>query len=245
MERLIVKHLKAYYQNKKSKTQVLDDVSFSLEDGKIIVILGPSGCGKTTLLKCIAGFVEYEGDITLSGIDNSRLSVKNKNLAYVSQSFTTYSYLNVYNNLALPLKASKIDADEIDKRINQIAKELDIDYLLTRKPKYLSFGQCQKVSIARAIIKNPDLFLFDEPFSNLDATNRIELRKIVKDIKEKYNKAMVFVTHDINDALYLADTIVILDQGKIVQQGTIDDILKNPINDFVKSFISNAGKENE
>ena len=238
MDRLKISNLNAYYTNKKQKTKVLDDVSFSLKQGELLVILGPSGCGKTSLLKCICGTLPYDsGVIEISSIDASRLSIKNRNIAYVSQSFFTYGFMSVYNNIALPLKALKVPLEEIEKRVLDVSKKLEIDHLLSRKPKQLSLGQQQRVAIAKALIKNPDIYLFDEPLSNLDPLVKIELKKIIKQIKEEYNASMIFVTHDVNDALYLADKVIIMDNGKIVAGGDIKEIIKDPKNEFVKDFL--------
>lgn len=238
MDRLKISNLNAYYTNKKQKTKVLDDVSFSLKQGELLVILGPSGCGKTSLLKCICGTFPYDsGVIEISSIDASRLSIKNRNIAYVSQSFFTYGFMSVYNNIALPLKALKVPLEEIEKRVLDVSKKLEIDHLLSRKPKQLSLGQQQRVAIAKALIKNPDIYLFDEPLSNLDPLVKIELKKLIKQIKEEYNASMIFVTHDVNDALYLADKVIIMDNGKIIAMGDIKEIIKNSKNEFVKDFL--------
>lgn len=214
MKRLIIEDLYVSYKDKKQKIEVLKGISMELDFNEIVVILGPSGCGKTTLLKSICGTIDLDnGEMVFSGINANSLSTQERNLAYVSQSFFTYDYLSVYNNIALPLKAQRVPIEEIDRRVNSISKKLGIDFLLSRKPKALSGGQRQKVALARALIKNPDIFLFDEPFSNLDPIVRVELRKEIKRIKEEYNASMIFVTHDINDALDLADRILIMENG--------------------------------
>lgn len=239
MKKLEIKNLNFSYKEKKSSIKVIDDISFNLDDGELLVILGASGCGKTTLLKTITGVIEYDsGSMIIGGIDACKLSIQNRNLAYVSQSFFTYGFMNVYNNIALPLKAMKVPLEEIERRVLQVSKKLEIEYLLSRKPKSLSGGQQQKVALARALVKNPDIYLFDEPFSNLDPLIRIELRKELKKIKEEYNASMIFVTHDINDALYLADRIIIMEQGKIIQEGNVNDILNNPTNSLVYELIN-------
>lgn len=238
MKRLEIENITVSYKDKKSKTTVLEDFSFSVSDGELVVILGASGCGKTTLLKAITGVLPIEsGKMTISGMDAERLSIKNRNISYVSQSFFTYGFMTIYNNIALPLKAQRISIDEIDKRVKDISKKLGIEYLLSRKPKVLSGGQQQRVAIARALIKNPDLYLFDEPFSNLDPTIRIELRKEVKKIKEEYNASMIFVTHDINDAIYLADRVVVMKDGRIVAEGSVKDLMEYPEGSYVHDFI--------
>ena len=214
MKRLVVNDLHVSYRDKKEKIEVLKGISLELNFNEVVVILGPSGCGKTTLLKAICGTVDPDGgELVFSGINGNNLTTQERNLAYVSQSFFTYDYLTVYNNIALPLKAQKIPIEEIERRVNSISKKLGIDFLLSRKPKALSGGQRQKVALARALIKNPDIFLFDEPFSNLDPLVRVELRKEIKRLKDEYNASMIFVTHDINDALDIADRILIMEDG--------------------------------
>lgn len=246
MYKLKIEKLNAYYTNKKTKTKVLDDFSLNLKQGELLVILGPSGCGKTTLLKCITGTLDYdEGYIEINGIDAQRLSIKDRNLAYVSQSFFTYGFMSVYNNIALPLKAQKVPIEEIEQRVLEISKKLEIDYLLSRRPKQLSGGQQQKVALARALIKNPDIYLFDEPLSNLDPLVKVELKKTIKKIKEEYNATMIFVTHDINDAIYLADRVIIMNNGKIVEEGNINEMIKNPSNEFIKKFLLLKEEEND
>ena len=153
--------------------------------------------------------------------------------------------MSVYNNIALPLKAQKVPIEEIEQRVLEISKKLEIDYLLSRRPKQLSGGQQQKVALARALIKNPDIYLFDEPLSNLDPLVKVELKKTIKKIKEEYNATMIFVTHDINDAIYLADRVIIMNDGKIVGEGNINEMIKNPSNEFIKKFLLLKEEEND
>ena len=221
MKRLVIENLYTSYKMKKEVVMVLNGISLELGQNEIIVILGPSGCGKTTLLKNICGTLDYQsGSIVINGINADRLNPQERNLAYVSQSFFTYDYMTVYNNIALPLKAQKVPIEEIERRVNSISKKLGIDFLLSRKPKVLSGGQRQKVALARALIKNPDIYLFDEPFSNLDPLVRVELRKEIKRIKLEYNASMIFVTHDINDAIDLGDRILIMENGVFIKELT-------------------------
>lgn len=241
MKKLVIENLNVSYKSKKQKVTVLKDFSMSLNTGEFVIILGPSGCGKTTLLKAITGSIDIDsGNIELGGIDAQRLSISSRNLAYVSQSFFTYGFMSVYNNIALPLKAAKVPLEEIERRVNEVASLLKIDYLLSRKPKQLSGGQQQKVAIARALIKKPDIYLFDEPFSNLDIAVRAELKHYLKLIKKQYNATMIFVTHDISDALDLADRIIVLGNNTIIQEGTPKEIIKNPKNDYVRELIDSS-----
>ena len=181
----------------------------------------------------ICGVVDIDsGSIMLSGLDALKVPVKNRNISYVSQSFFTYDFMTVYNNIALPLKAAKVPIDEIDRRVHSVSKKLGIEFLLSRKPKVLSGGQRQRVALARALIKSPDLYLFDEPFSNLDPLVRNDLKEEVKRIKKEFNTAMIFVTHDINDAISLADRVLIMENGRFVKEETVENLKKN-----VKSYI--------
>lgn len=246
MNRLVIENLNVSYHSKKEIVSVLKDFSLRLAQGELLVILGPSGCGKTTLLKTIAGIIPYDsGSMNISGIDAEKLTVKNRNLAYVSQNYVTYSFLSVYNNIALPLKAQKIPLDEIERRVSAISKKLGIDYLLSRKPKVLSGGQQQRVALAKALIKNPDIYLFDEPFSNLDPKMRVELRKLLKQIKEEYNASMIFVTHDVNDALYLADRVLIMEEGEVYHELTPRELANNAKYRFVFDYLVNEGECND
>ena len=233
MKRLVITDLHASYRKKKEVNEVIKGISLELNDNEIIVILGPSGCGKTTLLKAIAGVVDIDsGSIVISGLESDKISTKNRNISYVSQSFFTYDFMSVYNNIALPLKAQKIPIEEIDKRVNEVAKVLGIDYLLSRKPKILSGVQRQRVALARALVKRPDLYLFDEPFSNLDPLVRNELREEIKRIKKEFNTAMIFVTHDVNDAVSLADRVLIMENGVFVKEETVENLKRN-----IKSYV--------
>ncbi len=233
MKRLVINDLHASYRKKKEVNEVIKGISLELNDNEIIVILGPSGCGKTTLLKAIAGVIDIDsGSIVISGLESDKISTKNRNISYVSQSFFTYDFMSVYNNIALPLKAQKIPIEEIDKRVNEVAKVLGIDYLLSRKPKILSGGQRQRVALARALVKRPDLYLFDEPFSNLDPLVRNDLREEIKRIKKEFNTAMIFVTHDVNDAVSLADRVLIMENGIFVKEETVENLKRN-----IKSYV--------
>lgn len=233
MKRLVINDLYVSYKKKKEKNEVIKGLSLEVDDDEIVVVLGPSGCGKTTLLKAICGTVDIDkGSIKLSGLDATNIPVKNRNISYVSQNFYTYDFMSVYNNIALPLKALKIPIEEIDRRVYDVSKKLGIDFLLSRNPKVLSGGQRQRVSLARALVKYPDLYLFDEPFSNLDPLVRNQLKDEIKRIKKEFNVAMIFVTHDINDAISLADRVLIMDDGKFVKEETIESLKKN-INNYI------------
>lgn len=237
MHKLEIEHVFVHYMDKKKIIPALYDIHFSLEEGEFLTIIGPSGCGKTTLLKTIAGIVDYQkGNIFFNGLNANTISIKNRNLSYVFQNANLYPFLTIYHNIAMPLKVQKIPLDEIERRVKEVSNELDIIHLLSRKPKQISGGQQQKVAIAKALIKKPDLYLFDEPFSNLDPFVRIELRKELKRIQQVYHATMIFVTHDLNEALYLGDKIIVMDQGKIVQEGTNKEVVEHPNCSFVYDF---------
>ena len=221
---LVANDLYVDYVVKKESISALKGVSFHVKRGELLVILGPSGCGKTTLLKTIAGLLPIrKGSMELDGIDATTLAVKDRNLAYVSQSFTTYRFYTVYRNIATPLKAARVPLDEIDRRVHEAARKLDIEYLLSRKPSELSGGQQQKVAIAKALVKHPSIYLFDEPFSNFKT--KTALREEIKRIHHDDDATMVFVTHDLNDALALADRVLVMEEGKIVKEGEAREIV--------------------
>ena len=231
MKRIAVEGLSLSYPDtrkghKNERIDVLDDVSFDVEDGRCVALIGPSGSGKTSILKAILGLVPFRGTIEISGIDSARLSLRNRNIAYVSQSFPTIAFWSVYQNIALPLKTQRIPRKEIDERVEAIAKELGIDHLLSRKPSRISAGQQQRVALARAFIRPCDAYLLDEPFASLDQTLRFEMRQLLKGLLEKRHATILLVTHDINDALSLADEILEVDEGKIAWKGSHEEYIE-------------------
>ena len=200
---------------------VISKFNLEVEKGKFIVLLGPSGCGKSTLLRMIAGLEKIDnGKILLeNNILNDLLPSKRK-IAMVFQSYALYPHMNVFENISFGLKSEKISKDEIKHKVIEAAKILKIEDLLDRRPKELSGGQRQRVAIGRAITRNPKLFLFDEPLSNLDAALRSEMRVEISKLHKKLKSNIVYVTHDQIEAMTLADKIVIMNKGKIEQSGT-------------------------
>ncbi|MBL1242277.1 MAG: ABC transporter ATP-binding protein [OCS116 cluster bacterium] len=217
---------------------VLEDLDLKVSDGEFLVLLGPSGCGKTTLLNMLAGLVEVTaGEITIGGKDVTDLDPKDRGLAMVFQSYALYPTKTVEGNLKFGLAAQKLPKDEVTKRVNWAADLLQIQPLMKRKPAELSGGQRQRVAIGRALVKNVEVFLFDEPLSNLDAKLRTEMRLEIKKLHNELKKTIVYVTHDQVEAMTMATSIAIMDQGVIQQFGSPDDVYDNPENLFVAKFI--------
>ena len=217
---------------------VLNEFSLSAKKGEFIVILGPSGCGKSTLLRIICGLEKPgSGQIKIKGNDISLLDPKDRNIAMVFQNYALYPHKTVYQNLSLGLKLQKVDKFEIEKKVLNVSRKLKIDNLLSRKPGSLSGGEMQRVAVGRALIKNPVLFLFDEPFSNLDANLRISLRDELRTLHNELKTTMIYVTHDQTEAMSLGDKVVIIKDGVIQQIGKPEQIFHEPENVFVAEFI--------
>lgn len=219
-------------------TTVIDNISFAVSEGEFCILLGPSGCGKTTILRLIAGLEHQDrGDIYIGGQEVSTFTPKERNIAMVFQSYALYPHLNVYENMSFSLRMKKIPKHERDAVVKKTAELLGIADLLNRKPKELSGGQRQRVAIGRAIVRNPSLFLFDEPLSNLDAKLRTAMRVELKKLHQKLGSTIVYVTHDQTEAMTLGEKIILLNHGVIQQVGTPDDLYERPANVFVAGFI--------
>lgn len=233
-----VNNLSVYYKYNKDYLVALDNISLDVKDGEFLVVIGPSGGGKTSLLKALLDQLDYiSGEILIDGIPLLEIPLKERQFAYISQSYSLYSKMTVYENIAFPLRMMKTSPTEIDQRVLEIAKKLNIEVLLTRKPKALSGRQQQLVAIARALIKNPRLILFDEPFSNLDPSIRAKLRRIVKKIHQEERPTFIYATHDQTEAMSLADRIVIISDGEIEYIGDPMELKKYAKSDFAKEFI--------
>jgi multiple sugar transport system ATP-binding protein len=217
---------------------VLENLDLTVDEGEFLVLLGPSGCGKTTLLNLLAGLLEVTaGQITIDGNDVTDLDPKDRGLAMVFQSYALYPTKTVRGNLKFGLVAQRLPREEVESRIDWVAKLLRIEPLLDRKPSQLSGGQRQRVAIGRALIKKVGLFLFDEPLSNLDAKLRTEMRLEIKKLHNELNQTVVYVTHDQIEAMTMATRIAIMDRGVIQQIGSPDDVYDTPANLFVARFI--------
>ena len=234
MSEIIIKNLNKSYGNNK----VINSFDIEIQDGEFIVLVGPSGCGKSTLLRMISGLETVdEGEIFLDKKLINNLIPSKRGIAMVFQSYALYPHMNVYENMSFGLKMEKLSKNEIDQKVNEAANTLQIKDLLERKPKELSGGQRQRVAIGRAITRNPKLFLFDEPLSNLDAALRSEMRVEISKLHDKLKSNIIYVTHDQVEAMTLADRIVILNNGNIEQFGTPNEIYSDPNNIFVAEFI--------
>ena len=222
------------------KNNVISKFNLKVEKGKFIVLLGPSGCGKSTLLRMIAGLEKIDnGKILLENNLLNDLLPSKRQIAMVFQSYALYPHMNVFQNISFGLKSEKISNNQIKDKVVEAAKILKIEDLLDRRPKELSGGQRQRVAIGRAITRNPKLFLFDEPLSNLDAALRSEMRVEISKLHKKLKSNIVYVTHDQVEAMTLADKIVIMNKGNIEQFDTPEDIYTEPKNIFVAEFIGN------
>jgi multiple sugar transport system ATP-binding protein len=216
----------------------VDDVSMDIRDREVVTVVGPSGCGKSTLLRIIAGLDQASsGEIFIDGQPVNDVPTRLRNIAMVFQSYALYPHMTCYENMALNLRMKKLSAVEIARRVRETAKTLEVEDLLEKRPKELSGGQRQRIDVARALIREPRAFLFDEPLSNLDALLRERVRHELKELFHKVRATVVYVTHDQVEALTLADRVVVLDRGRIQQIGTPDELYGFPSNRFVASFI--------
>ena len=225
MSNIEFKNVSILYQQKKEIITAVDEISFSFHHQKINVLIGYSGCGKTSILNAISGKVIFDGEIFINDKNIEEIAVQKRNLAYVNQDFVLYPHMTVYDNIAYPLKIMKLPREEIDIRVREICDLIDISFLMTRKPKYLSIGQQQRVAIARAFVKRPDIILMDEPLSNLDKEVSEEVRLLIKELVTEYKTTCIYVSHNITDAVALADSIFVMDKGKIIGEFTPDEFL--------------------
>ena len=220
------------------KTEVVHDVNLEVEDGELVVFVGPSGCGKSTLLRMIAGLEKASaGEIWIGDRRIDPLPPMNRGIAMVFQSYALYPHKDVRGNLGFALKHAKVNKQEIEQRVNAAAEILGLTDMMHRKPRELSGGQRQRVAIGRAIVREPDVFLFDEPLSNLDAALRVHMRVEILKLHQRLKNTMVYVTHDQVEAMTLADRIVVFRDGCVEQVGTPLELYRKPANKFVAGFI--------
>ncbi|HPE93498.1 MAG TPA: sn-glycerol-3-phosphate ABC transporter ATP-binding protein UgpC [Sphaerochaeta sp.] len=218
--------------------KAVDNVNIDIQDRQFVVLVGPSGCGKSTTLRMIAGLEDItSGEIYIDGNLVNDVPPKDRDIAMVFQNYALYPHMTVYDNMAFGLKIRKFPKEEIDQRVREAAKILEIEELLDRKPKALSGGQRQRVAVGRAIVRKPKVFLFDEPLSNLDAKLRVQMRAEISSLHNRLKATMIYVTHDQVEALTMADVIVVMKFGVIQQIGGPLDLYNNPQNKFVAGFI--------
>ena len=223
-------------------TLAVDDVSLFIEDGEFVVLLGPSGCGKTTTLNMIAGLEKpTSGGISISGARVEHVPPDKRDIAMVFQSIALYPHMSVYQNIAFPLRMARVPKAETDRRVRDVADLLRIGELLDRKPHQLSGGQRQRVALGRSVVRDPAVFLFDEPLSSLDAKLRVDMRVEVKKLHERLGATFVYVTHDQVEAMTMADRVAVMDLGNLLQIGAPDDIYRRPTNLMVAGFLGNPG----
>lgn len=219
-------------------TRVIESINLEINDGEFVVFVGPSGCGKSTLLRMIAGLEEISGGtISIGDIEVNDTPPAKRGVAMVFQTYALYPHMSVFKNMAFGLKQAKTPPDEIQRRVAEAASILEITDLLDRTPRALSGGQRQRVAIGRAIVREPEVFLFDEPLSNLDAALRVQTRIEIARLHQRLGTTMIYVTHDQVEAMTLADKIVVLKNGHIEQVGTPIDLYERPRNMFVAQFI--------
>ena len=235
MSTVNLKNIKKIYDN---KVTAVHDFNLDIADKEFIVLVGPSGCGKSTTLRMVAGLEDIsEGDLLIDGKRVNDVEPKDRDIAMVFQSYALYPHMTVYENMAFALKLRKVPKDEIDKKVREAAEILDITKYLDRKPKALSGGQRQRVAIGRAIVRDPKVFLMDEPLSNLDAKLRNQMRAEIIKLRQRINTTFIYVTHDQTEAMTLGDRIVIMKDGFIQQIGTPQEVFDMPANLFVAGFI--------
>ena len=234
MSDISIRDINKYYGD----VHVIKDISLDIKSQSFTVLVGPSGCGKSTMLRMIAGLEDINsGTISIDGQVVNDLPPKQRNIAMVFQSYALYPHMTVFDNMAFGLKLEKRSKDEINERVQEAARILQIEEYLKRKPKQLSGGQRQRVAIGRAITRKPKVFLFDEPLSNLDAALRVQMRVELAKLHDQLNATMIYVTHDQTEAMTLADDVVVMDEGIVSQNGSPMNLYNNPQNLFVGGFI--------
>lgn len=234
--KISLKNISKQYDN--NEDLILEDFNLEIFDQEFIVLVGPSGCGKSTTLRMIAGLESItSGELSMNGQLMNEVPSKDRGIAMVFQNYALFPHLNVFDNIAFGLKIRKEDKKVIKKRVEETAEKLGLKAYLKRKPKDLSGGQRQRVALGRAIVRNTDIFLMDEPLSNLDAKLRIQMREEIINLHHQLKTTTIYVTHDQTEAMTMASRIVVLKDGQIQQVGTPDEIYRHPANMFVASFI--------
>jgi multiple sugar transport system ATP-binding protein len=235
MAQLSLEHIYKTYPN---GFEAVKDFNLDIKDKEFIIFVGPSGCGKSTVLRMIAGLEDItDGTLTIGDTICNDVEPKDRDIAMVFQNYALYPHMTVYENMAFALKIAKVDSKIIDEKVHEAAKMLDIEKLLDRKPKALSGGQRQRVAMGRAIVRNPKVFLMDEPLSNLDAKLRVQMRVVISKLHQKLGTTFIYVTHDQTEAMTLGTRIVVLKEGVVQQIDTPQNLYNKPANLFVAGFI--------
>lgn len=235
MAGLSLKHIKKIYPG---NVEAVHDTTFDIRDKEFIVFVGPSGCGKSTTLRMIAGLEEIsEGELYIGDRLVNDIAPKDRDIAMVFQNYALYPHMTVFENMAFGLKLRKVPKDEIERKVNEAAKILDLTHLLNRKPRAMSGGQCQRVALGRAIVRSPKVFLLDEPLSNLDAKLRAQMRTEISKIHKKLGTTFIYVTHDQTEAMTMGDRIVCMKDGWVQQIDTPQKLYDEPKNKFVAGFL--------
>ncbi|CAH2212162.1 ABC transporter ATP-binding protein [Tepidibacter aestuarii] len=235
MAELVLKNINKYYED---GYHAVKDINLEIQDKEFVVLVGPSGCGKSTTLRMIAGLEDIsEGELYIDNKLVNDVSSKDRDIAMVFQNYALYPHMSVEENMAFGLKLKKVDKKEINQKVKEAAQILGIESLLKRKPKQLSGGQRQRVALGRAIVRNPKVFLMDEPLSNLDAKLRVTMRYEISKLYRKLNTTFIYVTHDQTEAMTMGTKIVVLNQGIVQQVGSPIEIYEKPKNTFVAGFI--------
>ncbi len=230
--------LKNIYKKYPGGVVAVTDVNLEIRDKEFIVLVGPSGCGKSTTLRMIAGLEEIsEGELYIGDRLVNDIAPKDRDIAMVFQNYALYPHMTVFDNMAFGLKLRKVPKDEIERKVNEAAKILDLTHLLDRKPKAMSGGQRQRVALGRCIVRSPKVFLLDEPLSNLDAKLRAQMRTEISKIHKKLGTTFIYVTHDQTEAMTMGDRIVCMKDGFVQQVDTPQNLYENPVNKFVAGFL--------
>ena len=238
MASITIKNVVKRYGKGKTANQVIHGVSADIKDGEFIVIVGPSGCGKSTLLRMVAGLEEIsEGEVSINNRVVNNLEPSERDIAMVFQNYALYPHMSVFDNMAYGLKIAKVPLDEIKTRVDKAAKILELGPFLLRKPRELSGGQRQRVAMGRAIVRQPQVFLFDEPLSNLDAKLRAQTRLEIQKLHRELGITSLFVTHDQVEAMTLAQRMLVMNGGRVEQFGTPEEVYTRPATTFVASFM--------
>ena len=230
--------LKNIYKKYPGGVVAVSDVNLEIRDKEFIILVGPSGCGKSTTLRMIAGLEEIsEGELYIGDRLVNDIAPKDRDIAMVFQNYALYPHMTVFENMAFGLKLRKVPKDEIERKVNEAAKILDLSHLLDRKPKAMSGGQRQRVALGRAIVRSPKVFLLDEPLSNLDAKLRAQMRTEISKLHKKLGTTFIYVTHDQTEAMTMGDRIVVMKDGFVQQIDTPQNLYENPVNKFVAGFL--------